>query len=290
MKTYYDNTTHFSIITNNGAIVTIQKRPLFSYDELFICTDETKTAYGQIGTAYHSGFSENNLVEFNGVQNLVNLQGEIKIGILDHYSVCSKTLDLKPFEEKRFYSFYTSETELMPLLGYVVYTEKIKTPNFSLYETENNLQSPNIIIEIEKSLPGDNLGQMAQCLIKAPVFNAVCKTALNNPFYNRTLSAKAFDVTNQTVIVSEQFFDANFKVSPVLKDIAKVYPIHLTFNDTQSILFQLKRADVFIATDRIQAISHVIGLYKYFSGKDFFYACDGKHTKIVCGFNRIVNQ
>jgi len=291
MKTYYDQKTNFSIIVDKNEIIAIQKKSLFTYDVPFIYDDSTYLRYAMMGTAYHSGKLVNHMVRYlNNEPSLVNLSGAIKMGILQHYSVCDKELNQPDFIEKNFFSFYTQEVELMPLLGFVVRSEKLQSPSFSWYEQQNILNG-SLIIEADENLSGDNLGQMCQLLCTgASVLNNVCKTVLKNPFYSKTLSLTPIGKGNPVIFMRLEDFNKYFKnVPPCLKDIALFHPITIECNEEQIKLFGYNEVSLFLVSEYTQATSHCIGFIKLFSeGKhDFFYSYEDIPTEFEAGYNGI---
>jgi len=286
MKTFYDPETAYSITTDNGIIISVRKRPLFKYDHVF-SHDGDFLRYAMMGVAFHSGKSVNHLVRYrDNDPALVNLAGAIKMGILQNYSVCDKEFVDSEFVEKNFYSFYTPETEFIPLLGYVVKTEKMGNPKFSFYESMNNIKGIPLIPADEK-LPGDNLGQMCQVLCKGEsVKNSVCISVLQNPFYDKVLSLNPKCGDSPVAIMRIETFNKHFKGIPgPLKDIALFYPVTFQTNDVET--FGGDSIKVFIVSENTQAMSHCIGFVHLFSNgeKDIIFSYDNAPYEFNAGWN-----
>lgn len=288
MKTYYDPETTYSIITDNSEIISVQKRRLFKYDHIFT-HDNDFLKYAMMGTAFHSGKPVNHMVRYaDNAPALVNLSGAIKFGILQNYSVCSEFFDEKEFIDKNFYSFYTPEVELMPLLGYVVKTEKTNNPKFSFYEGQNHLKGEPFI-SADPNLPGDNLGQMCQILCNgSSVKNSVCTSVLQNPFYGKILSLSSSPGGNPVAIMRPETFNKYFKGVPgPLKDVALFYPV--VFETGETGIFGKERIKVFLVSENSQALSHCIGFVHLFSngGKDIIFSYDDIPYEYEAGYNGI---
>lgn len=291
MKTYYDPETAYSIVTENSEIRTIQKRRLFKYDHVFT-HDGDFLKYAMMGVSFHSGKPVNHLVRFSDNNiSLVNLSGAIKIGILQNYSVCSPKFEENEFIEKNFYSFYTPEIELMPLLGYVVKTEKINTPKFSWYESQNHLNGEHVI-QVDQNLPGDNLGQMCQLVCKGvSVKNSICSSVLQNPFYGKILSLDHSVGKRPVAIMRPETFNKYFKGVPgPLKDVALFYPVVFETGETE--IFGNERVKVFIVSENSQALSHCIGFVHLFSNglKDIIFSYDDAPYEYEAAYNGIFKR
>lgn len=234
----------------------------------------------------------NHLVSFNDTESLVNLAGKIKLGVLQNYSVCSKELSPEKFLTYGLNSFFTPETELMPLLGYVVYKEKIKICQFSFYEYPCKLQGDSIV-EIDPILEGDNLGQMVQLLCKGTiVYNAIYKSSLKNHFYGCTLSLLPLKELYPTALMSHQSFLNYFKgVDHVLVELSKYYPVPMNLNEKQKEIFGFDKIDVYTGSQP-DYISGFFGFLNRFSkGQvDFVYSYEGEYSDIHCGFDKVIKK
>ncbi len=192
-----------------GVAVRYRKIDHFFYKRPFASDCETVTylhpitLYGSYGLAYHSGHKGVHISDYRGSQHIVDISGQMEVTIASNYSICEETPDYKEFYHKNMMSFYSPETKLMPLIGYVVFKEKITDPLHSMYEMRNNIEVTGKAIECDPNLSGDCLGQMAMVMTMGnAVHNTICATPFKSLFYNRLLSCVRLEGgSDETVLV-----------------------------------------------------------------------------------------
>lgn len=193
MKTYFDPITNYAISTENRKILSVTKKPLFRFDFRLSYTEDERKRYGSFGTAMFSGITGKHYVEFENATNMVDTSGGMqKTDLLACTSVCGKTMpDIEFFRSLSVQSFYTDALDFMPIFGYVCFMEKILPVHCFFEEKSKPISEEKYekLVEVLDILPGDDLGQLAQYLLRGnPAYNDLMTSAVYNPFYGNTIS------------------------------------------------------------------------------------------------------
>lgn len=294
----YDKETGYSVVIEKDRIQRIQSKPIFKYDDMFLpASKEERDGYGLIGLAWHSGQPFNQLCRYGDSEGLVNLAGRSDVGVLRHFSMASKEIDLKRFQDMHMVSFYSSETELLPLLGYAAYRYKLKLCPHSLFEEPNNLDiehtlGPDQQITILPCLQGDAQGQLAQLILKgSPVYNEIYKGCLTNFFNGRTISLLPMKREGAVILITREGWRKYFhNQSLILSDLADYTAVPIAPTEELQQVFGIGDLKVYKGLAP-KGLSDFWGFISHFSqGKvEFLYSYSGDYD-VRCGSDRIVKN